>query len=312
MKIVEVGPRDGLQNESATVPTEVKVAFVNHLSRTGVDEIEVSAFVSSQKVPQLQDAGEVFSRIDRRSGVVYSALVPNEKGLERALDAGVDRISIFTAASETFNRRNINTSLAGSLQRFRPLMRRARREGLPVRGYLSTAFWCAYEGRIEPAAVVDLTESLFGIGIEEVSIADTIGKATPDEVADLLDRLLPKVPAESIAVHFHDTYARGIANVRQSWNYGIRIFDASVGGIGGCPFAPGATGNVATEAVVEALESVGAAVRVDRAKLAHARHFLGPYLQAARHVEPEGFSPVCAACPFFDGRQCCGRKQTLG
>ncbi|MEJ2286021.1 MAG: hydroxymethylglutaryl-CoA lyase [Desulfobacterales bacterium] len=198
IKIVEVGPRDGLQNETATVPTNAKVAFVNALSETGVGEIEVSAFVSPHKVPQLRDAGDVFRNIRRNDRVLYSALVPNELGFERAVAAKVDKISVFTAASETFNRKNINTSVDGSLQRFRPIVKRAAKMGLPIRGYLSTAFWCAFEGRIAPRAVVDLTLKLTDMGVAEVSISDTIGKATPDEVAKLLDALLPHVGPEQI------------------------------------------------------------------------------------------------------------------
>lgn len=312
VNIVEVGPRDGLQNESARIPIEAKVAFVDALSGSGVGEIEVSAFVAPGRVPQLGDAGEVFRRITRREGVVYSALVPNEQGLDRALAAGVDKVAVFTAASETFNRRNINTSVEGSLVRFRPLIRRARDLGLPVRGYVSTAFWCPFEGRIAPAAVVGLTERLFETGIDEVSVSDTVGKAAPDEVARLLDALLPRVAPERIAVHFHDTYGRGIPNVLQSWNFGIRTFDASVGGLGGCPFAPGATGNVATEAVVEALAGAGAAVAVDRTELARAARLLGPFLQKAPHPWPPGLSPACAACPFFDGEKCCGKEGAAG
>jgi len=312
VKIVEVGPRDGLQNESATIPTGTKVAFVDALSGTGVGEIEVSAFVAPRKVPQLGDAGEVFRRIRRRAGVVYSALVPNEQGLDRALAAGVDKAAIFTAASETFNRKNINTSVEGSLQRFQPLMRRARSLGLPVRGYVSTAFWCAFEGRIAPQAVVDLTERLFDLGIDEVSISDTIGKAAPKEVARLLDLLLPRVAPERIAVHFHDTYGRGIPNVLQSWTFGIRTFDASVGGLGGCPFAPGATGNVATEDVVKALAGAGAAMRVDRAQLDQARRLLDPFLTGKPGHMPEGVSPSCMTCSFFDGEKCCNREQVAG
>lgn len=312
LKIVEVGPRDGLQNETAAIPTQTKVAFVDALSLTGVSEIEVSAFVSSHKVPQLNDAETVFRRIGRQGPVCYSALVPNEQGLERAIAAGVDKVSVFTAVSETFNRKNINTSREGSLRRFQPLIRRARRMGLPVRGYLSTAFWCAFEGQIPPAATVDLAERLVDQGADEVAISDTIGKATPRDVARLLDRLLPRVPAENIAVHFHDTYGRGVGNVLQSWDYGIRVFDASVGGLGGCPFAPGASGNVATEAVVEALAGKGAAVGVDLAKLSHARRILDPFLRDERRTQPEVDSQACAVCEHFTGDVCCGQKAVPG
>ncbi len=310
MKIVEVGPRDGLQNETATVPTAAKIAFVNALSETGVGEIEVSAFVSSRRVPQLGDAETVFRRLSRTDGVVYSALVPNERGLERAMAACVDKVSVFTAVSETFNQKNIHTSVDGSLRRFRPLIRRARTMGLPVRGYVSTAFWCAFEGKIAPEAVVDLVERLVDIGVDEVSISDTIGKATPAEVAALLDCLLTRVAPEMVAVHFHDTYGRGVENVLTSWSQGIRIFDASVGGLGGCPFAPGATGNVATASVVMALEDKGATVGVDLAKLSQARRILDPFLLETHRTLPDVDSLACSTCEFFEGDACCGREST--
>jgi hydroxymethylglutaryl-CoA lyase len=306
-KIVEVGPRDGLQNEKTRIPTDVKVAFVEALGATGVGEIEVSAFVAPRRVPQLDDAEAVFQGIRRNASVVYSALVPNEKGLERALACGVDKIAVFTAVSESFNRNNIHTTLEGSLRRFRPVIRRATAAGLPVRGYLSTAFWCAFEGRIPPQVAINAAQNLFEIGVDEVSISDTVGKATPDEVAVLLDGLLRTVPPERIAVHFHDTFGRALANVRRSWDYGIRIFDASAGGLGGCPFSPGATGNVATEAVAAALTDQGAEVDVDLQKLAHARRLLDPYLGEERRVQPPEGVPVCETCDYFAGEVCCGR-----
>jgi hydroxymethylglutaryl-CoA lyase len=309
IRIVEVGPRDGLQNETAPVPTGAKVAFVDALSATGVDEIEASAFVSPRWVPQLGDAEEVFRRISRRRGVTYSALVPNERGLDRALEARVDRISVFTAASETFNRKNINASIEGSLQRFRPVVERARACGLPVRGYVSTAFWCAFEGRIAPEAVVGVVERLTDVGVSEVSISDTVGKASPDEVRGLLDLLLPRLPPDRVAMHFHDTYGRGVENVLASWSCGIRIFDASAGGLGGCPYAPGATGNVATEAVVEALRGIGEAVGVNPDRLKKARRLLDPYLAEERRTLPRDGSPACAACEFSRGEVCCGRRE---
>ena len=308
VKIVEVGPRDGLQNETATVPTEAKVAFVNALSLTGVDEIEVSAFVSPRRVPQLGDAADVFRTINRKDGVVYSALVPNEKGLDRAIAARVDKISVFTAASETFNRKNINTSGEGALRRFRPLIARARDEGFPVRGYVSTAFWCAFEGKISPETTVGVVKKLFDIGVDEVSVSDTIGKATPEEVSRLLDLLLPGMAPERIAVHFHDTYGRGVENVLTSWSYGIRIFDASCGGIGGCPFAPGATGNVATESVVKALVNKGETVGVDLEKLSQARRLLDAFLKEERRTLPEGGSHACTVCEYYRSDVCCGRR----
>jgi hydroxymethylglutaryl-CoA lyase len=308
IKIVEVGPRDGLQNETATVSTEAKVAFVNALSLTGVGEIEVSAFVSPRWVPQLGDAEDVFRKIIRRKGVVYSALVPNEKGLARAVAAGVEKISVFTAASETFNRKNINTSGEGALRRFRPLIDRARVEGLPVRGYVSTAFWCPFEGRISPETTAEVVKRLFGIGVDEISISDTVGKATPEEVARLLDCLLPAFAAERFAVHYHDTYGRGVANVLKSWSYGIRVIDASCGGLGGCPFAPGATGNVATESVVNALQEKGQTVGVDLEKLSQARHLLDPFLKVGHRTLPDGGSLACTVCEFQRRDGCCRRN----
>jgi len=246
IRIVEVGPRDGLQSEKAAVPTDVKVAYIDALSAAGLPEIEASAFVSPQWVPQLADAEEVFRRIRRAPGVVYSALVPNEKGLERALAARVGKVAVFTAASETFNRKNINATIAESLQRFQPVLRGARAAGLPVRGYVSTAFWCPYEGRIAPAAVVDVCRRLIEAGVDELSIGDTIGKAEPDEVKALLEALAPVAPPSSLALHFHDTYHRAIRNAQAARALGVRTFDSSAGGIGGCPYAPGSSGNVAT------------------------------------------------------------------
>jgi len=308
IKFVEVGPRDGLQNEAATIPTDVKVDFVNALSETGVNEIEVSAFVSPRRVPQLSDADEVFRKISRRDGVIYSALVPNEKGLDRAISAGVDKICVFTAASETFNLKNINKSVEASIQLFRPLVNRAHSVGLPVRGYVSTAFWCAFEGKISPDTVRVVVERLCDIGVDEVSKSDTIGKASRQEVERLLDLLLPVIPYGKIAMHFHDTYGRGVENVLASWSRGIRIFDASVGGLGGCPFAPGATGNVSSESVVKALESKGESVEVDLEKLLTARRLLDPFLVEERRALPADGSNVCATCEFFENDVCCGRK----
>ena len=255
IRIVEVGPRDGLQNEKATLPTATKVAFIDALSEAGLDEIEASAFVSPKWIPQLADAEQVFAQIVRRPGVVYSALVPNEQGLERALRAKADKVAVFTAASETFNLKNINASIAGSIERFKPVVAGAKTAGLPVRGYVSTAFVCPYEGPIKPEQVLPVVEALAELGIEDISIGDTIGKATPADVDALLDQLLPRIPAEQLALHFHDTYGHAVENVIAGYKRGIEAFDASAGGLGGCPYAPGAAGNVATEAVVKALRA---------------------------------------------------------
>ncbi len=272
VRIIEVGPRDGLQNEPVTRPTASKIAFVDALSLTGVAEIEVSSFVSPQWVPQLADAEDVFRGITRKKGVVYSALVPNERGLERAWAAGVDKIAVFTAASETFNRKNINASIAESIERFRPVVREA---GLPVRAYVSTAFWCPYEGRIAPAAVKDVVRRLVDLGVNEISIGDTIGKATPDEVRELLNALLPA--AVPLALHFHDTYKQAVENALAAWlEFGVDAFDSSAGGLGGCPYAPGASGNVATETLVAALEAAGAKTGVDVAAVRRAAALIQP------------------------------------
>lgn len=308
MKIVEVGPRDGLQNETAPVPRDAKVAFIDRLSATGVSEIEVSAFVSPRWIPQLKDAQEVFDRIQRRPDVIYSALVPNEQGLERALAARVDKVAIFLAASETFNRKNINTSIKGALSRFHPVVKKARDLNIPVRGYISTAFWCAFEGRIPPEAVIDVVRMLADIGVSEMSISDTIGKATPDEVKQLFDLLLPTYPHERIAAHFHDTYGMGVDNVLASVSRGIHIFDASAGGLGGCPYAPGATGNVATEDVVMTLEANGHVTGVDVDGISRARQLLDPYLKDQHRSMPEDGSPACEACEYVKGAVCCRRE----
>ena len=307
MRIVEVGPRDGLQNETASIPTAAKIAFIDALSASGVGEIEVSAFVSPRWVPQLSDAADVFAGITRRPGVVYSALVPNRQGLDQALDAKVDKVAVFTAVSETFNRKNINTTFAGSIRRFQPVVKAAHDAGLPVRGYVSTAFWCAFEGQIAPTAVSHVVDRLVDIGIDEVAISDTIGKADADAVNRLLDMLLPRLPADRIAVHFHDTYGRGVENALAAWSAGIRTIDASAGGLGGCPFAPGASGNVATGDVVAALESRGVHTGIDRRQLAAALRPLDPYLKNGRRTPPPEDSPVCAACPFATGEVCCRR-----
>jgi hydroxymethylglutaryl-CoA lyase len=279
VRITEVGPRDGLQNESATIPTETKIRFVDALSEAGFEEIEVSAFVSPDRVPQLRDAEQVFEGIRRREGTVYSALVPNEKGLERALRARAGKVSVFTAASETFNRKNVNASIQESIERFKPVVEGAARASIPVRGYVSTAFWCPYEGKIAPDAVVAVVKRLREIGIEEISIGDTIGKAVPAEVMTLLDRLLDFVDQDRLVMHFHDTYGTGIANVLASYERGITAFDSSAGGLGGCPFAPGASGNVATEDVIWALTRSGATVTTNLDRVRAASDLLSQALQ---------------------------------
>jgi len=277
-RLVEVGPRDGLQNE-AMIPLEAKVAFIDELSGAGLREIEAGAFVSPKAVPQMADSLEVFESLRRREGVTYSALVPNEAGLERALEAEADKIAVFTAASETFNRRNINATIAESLERFRPVVAGAKQAGLPVRAYVSTAFHCPFEGPVAPQGVMAVVEGLLELGIDELSIGDTIGRASPTEVRALLELLLKRVRPEAVFLHFHDTYGMAVANALTAWQeYGISGFDASAGGLGGCPYAPGASGNVATEDLAFAFKACGARVEVDLARIRAATALLEPHL----------------------------------
>jgi hydroxymethylglutaryl-CoA lyase len=264
LRLVEVGPRDGLQTAGAAVSTDAKVAFVDALSESGLAEIEAGAFVSPKAVPEMADSAEVFTRIQRKPGVVYSALVPNEKGLQAALAAKAGKIAVFTAASETFNKKNINATIAESIARFKPLIPVANSSGLPVRAYVSTAFYCPYEGKIAPSAVVDVASRLEDVHTDELSIGDTIGRASPDDVRRLLDVLLKAVPVDRVFLHFHDTYGMAVANALAAWTeYGVSGFDASTGGVGGCPYAPGASGNVAMEDLVFAFHASGGETGVD-------------------------------------------------
>lgn len=268
LRLVEVGPRDGLQNEKGVITLDAKVAYVNALSETGLKEIEAGAFVNPKSVPQMANSEQVFARIKRKPGVIYSALVPNEIGLDLALACKADKISVFTAASETFNQKNIKASIKDSIERFRPVVLRTRSAKLPVRGYVSTAFYCPYEGQIKPEKVVEVVKMLSGIGVQEFSIGDTIGKASPDEVRKLLFLLCKAVPKDSIFLHFHNTFGRAVANAIVAWKtFGISGFDSSAGGVGGCPYAPGATGNVSTEALVSAFKAAGGQTGVDEVKL---------------------------------------------
>jgi hydroxymethylglutaryl-CoA lyase len=262
-RITEVGPRDGLQNEKGVVPTEVKAAFVEALADAGLREIEVSSFVSPKRVPQLADAEALFRLVKPRAGVVHSALVPNGQGMERALACGVRKVAVFTAATETFNRENTNISIAGSLERFRPVVDAARRAGVAVRGYVSTAFGCPYEGPVDPAAAARVCRDLLDLGCEEVSVGDTIGVAVPARVRAGLEALRAAgVPPERTVLHFHDTRGTALVNAMAALEEGYAAFDASAGGLGGCPFAPGAGGNLATEDLVYFLEGMGVATGV--------------------------------------------------
>ncbi|MEP6640980.1 MAG: hydroxymethylglutaryl-CoA lyase [Gaiellales bacterium] len=261
--VVEVGPRDGLQNEAAVVPTAAKVELVERLAAAGLPVVEVTSFVSPRAVPQLADADLVLPTVRRRSGVRYPVLVPNVRGLERALTAGADAIAVFTAASEAFSQANINMSVAESLHAFAPVLERARAGGMWTRGYVSTAFGCPYQGAVAPAAVADVAGALFELGCDEVSIGDTIGAGRPEQVPDVIGAVTGRVPIDRVALHLHDTGGLALENVSAGLAAGVRTFDASAGGLGGCPFAPGAPGNVATEALVEMLHESGYETGVD-------------------------------------------------
>lgn len=292
--VVEVGPRDGLQNEKVTVPTGDKVAFVDLLSAAGPSVIEVSAFVSPKWVPQMGDAGAVFAGIARRAGVRYTALVPNAAGLDRAIAAGVTEIGIFAAASETFSLRNINQSIDASLVTYRDVCARALQAGLRVRGYLSTCFGCPFEGPVPPARVADVAARLLDLGVFEVAISDTIGVAHPGQVPIVLDAVTARLRLDQTALHFHDTRGTALANVLSGLEYGVATFDSSAGGLGGCPFAPGAAGNLATEDLVYMLDGLGIETGISLPRIIAASRFIeskldhplpSRYLQAVRGTE---------------------------
>lgn len=271
--LFEVGPRDGLQNEKAQIATVDKIALVNLLSLAGLRKIEVSSFVSPKWVPQMADAAEVFAGIDRVEGVQYTALTPNMRGFEGAIAAGANEIAIFGAASEGFSQKNINCSIAESLKRFAPVVDAAKAANVPVRGYVSCVTDCPYDGSVAPTAVASVAREMMALGCYEISLGDTIGVGIPKKVALMLDAVLKEVDADKLAGHFHDTNGQALANIEVALEHGLRVFDASVGGLGGCPYAPGAAGNVATEAVVELLEAKGFSTGVDREKLDAAAAF---------------------------------------
>jgi hydroxymethylglutaryl-CoA lyase len=275
--VVEVGPRDGLQNEAAVVPAADKVRFVEALADAGLPVVEVTSFVSPKAVPQLADAGEVLPAVRRRAGVRYPVLVPNLRGMERAVAAGADAVAVFTAASDGFARANINMTVAESLAAFAPVLEQALAAGMWTRGYVSTAFGCPYDGAVEPAAVARVAGELAALGCAEVSIGDTIGVARPEQVPEVAAAVAGRVPLDRVALHLHDTGGRALENVAAGLAAGVRTFDSSAAGLGGCPFAPGAPGNVATEALVRFLHAEGFATGVDpdaveRAGLAVRKH----------------------------------------
>ena len=257
VEIFEVGPRDGLQNEARMIPAAEKIALVDVLSRAGFRRIEVASFVSPKWVPQMADGAEVLAGISRAPGVSYAALTPNMRGLERAVAAGADEIAIFGSASEGFSKANINKSIAESLEAFRPVADAAAEVGLPVRGYVSCVVECPYDGPVAPERVAEVAAALFAMGCYEVSLGDTIGRGTPEAVLAMLEAVAARVPVGRLAGHFHDTGGRALQNIEVSLEAGLRVFDAAVGGLGGCPYAPGAAGNVATEAVAARLAGLG-------------------------------------------------------
>jgi hydroxymethylglutaryl-CoA lyase len=289
--VVEVGPRDGLQNEHVNVSTPDKIAFVDLLSEAGLPVIEVSAFVSPKWVPQMADASEVFAGISKRDHIRYTALVPNVAGLERALAAGVREVAIFAASSETFSRKNINQSIDQSLTGYADVCARALANGLRVRGYLSTAFGCPYEGDVPPERVAELSERLIQMGVFEVAVSDTIGIAHPAQVKQVLEAVLSRVPIEKVALHFHDTRGTALANVLEALSIGIATFDASAGGLGGCPYAPGASGNLATDDLIYMLDGLGVETGVSLGALSKASAFIGERLDhklPSRYFQAQG------------------------
>jgi hydroxymethylglutaryl-CoA lyase len=261
--IVEVGPRDGLQNEPGTVATDVKVGFIERLAAAGLGVVEATSFVSPRWVPQLADAADVLAALERRPGVRYPVLVPNERGLDRALAAGVDEVAVFGAASEGFSRANLGRSIDESLEMFAPVVRRATEAGLRVRGYVSTVCGCPFQGEVPVDDVRRVTTALVDLGCAEVSLGDTIGVGTPLQVQDLVAAVTADVPLDRLAVHCHDTYGQGLVNTLAAFEAGVRVADTSAGGLGGCPYAPGATGNLATEDLVYALHGAGVRTGVD-------------------------------------------------
>jgi isopropylmalate/homocitrate/citramalate synthase len=277
--VYEVGPRDGLQNEAQTLSLEVRAAFIDRLTEAGLPAIEVGSFVSPKAVPQLADTEQLYRRIHPASGVRYPALVPNERGLERALAAGVREIAVFTAASETFNRKNINAGVDESIEMFRPVIAHAKEEKVRVRGYVSTAFGCPYEGDVAPEAVREVVHKLLDLDVDEVSIGDTIGVATPSDVYDVIEALYESgVTRAVLALHFHDTRGTALANVFAGLQCGVTTFDASAGGLGGCPYAPGASGNLATEDLLYLLEGLGIQTGVTLARVVEASRLLAQSL----------------------------------
>jgi len=278
VRIVEVSPRDGLQNETAIIPASAKIELIERLSRTGLTTIEATSFVSPKWVPQLADAQEVLTGITRRVGIRYPVLVPNMQGYQRARAAGADDIAVFAAASEAFSQRNINASITQSLERFAPVLDAAKAEGVRVRGYVSTVLGCPYQGEVPLADVVKVARTLYTMGCHEISLGDTIGVGTPNNARAMLRAVAGEVPLSALAVHFHDTYGQALANIAACLDEGVRVVDAAVAGTGGCPYARGASGNVASEDVVYMLHGMGFKTGIELASLAATGHWLAALL----------------------------------
>ena len=274
IQIVEVGPRDGLQNEKIWVETETKIALIEKLADAGLTKIEAASFVSPKWVPQMKDAFEVLSGIERRPGVTYPVLTPNLKGFERALEAGVTEVAVFGAASEAFSQKNINCSISESVERFRPVLEAAQKNSVRVRGYISCVLGCPYQGEVPLENVVNLAEKMFEMGCYEISLGDTIGIGTPLQAKKMVETVAEKVPVSNLALHFHDTRGQALANIYACLELGVSVIDASVSGLGGCPYAQGATGNVATEDVVYMLHGIGIKTGVDIEKLIETGRFI--------------------------------------
>ena len=266
-RIVEVGPRDGLQNEQQRIATATKIELIARLADAGLTTIEATAFVSPKWVPQMEDAAEVMRGIARREGVGYPVLVPNEQGFEAALAAGADEVAVFAAASDAFSRENINCTIKESIERFKPVLARARTAKIKVRGYVSCVLGCPYQGEVAPLAVADVAWTLFDLGCHEISLGDTIGAGTPEQNKAMIEAVARRVPIKKLAGHYHDTRGMAIANIYAALQMGVNVFDAAVGGLGGCPYAPGASGNVATEDVAWLLQGLGIASGVDLERL---------------------------------------------
>ncbi|MFC3532816.1 hydroxymethylglutaryl-CoA lyase [Vogesella facilis] len=295
VKIVEVGPRDGLQNEKHSVSLATKLELIRRLAASGLTCIEAGAFVSPKWVPQMADSLAVLQALDMNAGIDYPVLVPNDKGLDAALEAGVREIAVFGAASEAFSQKNINASIAESLQRFESVMKRALAAGIKVRGYVSCVVGCPYEGDIAPYKVAEVARALYGMGCYEISLGDTIGVGTPNKVTAMLDAVSEVVPVAKLAGHFHDTYGMAIANIHTALQAGLRTFDSSVSGLGGCPYAKGASGNVATEDVVYLLHGLGYHTGVDLDKLAATSWYIAEALvrePGSRYAKARGYSPA--------------------